>query len=344
MARSTTLPPTTLPATNAPATTPRATGPSPSARVDYVVVGAGQIGRPLAAALARSGPVRLASRRGGTSAPGVDAVAVDARDAAALAAAADGARAIVVCANPTTYDADAWARELPPLVDGAIAAAAATGARLVVLENLYLYRLDAGPLAPDTPVGPATKKGAVRAQLAATLQRAHDDGRIRAAAVRPSDFWGPGLTSALLSDDVVRGVVAGRGPHVPGDVDAVHAWSYRDDVVDLLARLATGPDDDLGRAWHAPVIHASPRAMVAAFAQAAGTTATVRSVPTWLLRALGVASPTLRGLVEMLPQWSAPYLVDDAATRARFGVAPTSLDDGVQATIASLAATTLRAA
>jgi hypothetical protein len=44
---------------------------------------------------------------------------------------------------------------------------------------------------------------------------------------------------------------------------------------------------------------------------------------------MGLFSKPMAGLVEMLPQWQAPYLVDDRAYCERFSAQATSLDEGV---------------
>jgi nucleoside-diphosphate-sugar epimerase len=297
-----------------------------------VVVGAGQIGRPLVARLSAAGArVRWVSRTSPSALPsGVVHHRLDACDAQALAEVARGASAMIAAVNPAVYDAAVWARTLPPLVDGLVRAAVLADVRLVLLDALYLYSLAHGPLAPTTPREPATEKGRVRLALYERVQRARASEGLRAVVLRASDFWGPGLTGALLTEAGLRDLARGKAPMLLGDPDAEHAFSYRDDVVDALVRLAYADASVEGADLHAPVIHVSPRALVAAHARALGVTASPKLAPRWLLRALGLFSPMLRGLVEMLPQWQAPYLVDDTSYTARFSVRATSLAEGVE--------------
>ncbi|MCW2776585.1 MAG: NAD-dependent epimerase [Frankiales bacterium] len=77
-----------------------------------VVLGKGPVGSALTdALLARGSEVRVLSRSGGTSRPGVEHRAVDAADAAALTRAASGATALYNCANPPYHR---WPQEWPP--------------------------------------------------------------------------------------------------------------------------------------------------------------------------------------------------------------------------------------
>lgn len=329
------------PTSASPSVNPLPTRPLPPALAaalrgrSYVVVGAGQIGRPLAALLAASGAdVRWVSRRAPPQVPtGVSHVPLDASDGAALAKVAAGAHAIFVAVNPAQYDARAWQRALPPILEGVIAAARDSGARLVVLENLYMYALDKGPLGPGTPEAPTTAKGRLRKQLADRLRAAHAQG-VEAVALRPSDFWGPGLDFSVLTDKTAREMRAGRRPMTILSGEAVHALSHRDDVVRVLVQLALAERDVLGRAWIAPSVHVAPRELLTLVAARLGVAVRPRPTPRWQLLMVAPFVTSARGLLEMLPQWDRPYLVDDRETRARFGVEPVSIEDGIHELVA----------
>jgi hypothetical protein len=76
------------------------------------------------------------------------------------------------------------------------------------------------------------------------------------------------------------------------------------------------------------------RALIVRLGRALGRDIAVRRVPDWMVRAVGVVDRELREVVEMLYQWKQPYVVDDAAFRAAFGVAPTPWDEAAAATAA----------
>ncbi len=295
------------------------------------VVGAGQIGAPLVRHLARAGHrVRWLSRTKPAELPvGVEHVSVDVRDADALARAVEGTRTVIAAVNPSVYDAAVWARDLPPMHRGLIDGVGRAGARLVTLDALYLYALDQGPLSPRTPETASNPKGRIRKQIADMLMDAHARGAVRATTLRASDFWGPGLPSSLITPDAIDGMRKGKRPLVIGDGDAKHAFSHRDDVVEALANLALAEDDVLGRVFHAPVVHVTPRALVAAVAKGLGVDVEARVAPSWLLRAMAPFSRDVRSLVELLPQWDRPYLVDDGDYCARFGVRARTVEEGV---------------
>ena len=300
-------------------------------QIHIAVIGAGQIGTPVVQRLVERGArVTWISRTRPRAIPsGVEHKSVDATDSEALARGITGAQAVIAAVNPATYDAQVWRETLPPLQRGLIEAAAKAQVRLVVLDALYLYALDRGPLSPETPEIPGTQKGRVRKQIADMLMEAQAAGRIRATVLRASDFWGPELSAALLTREAITGMKRGKRPFLIGDPDQPHAFSHRDDVVSALVNLALADADVEGRVYHAPVLHIAPRTLVSTLTRAFGVQVQPLVTPPWLLRLMGLFSKQMAGLVEMLPQWQAPYLVDDRGYCERFGVQATSLDEGV---------------
>lgn len=302
----------------------------------HVVLGAGQLGPPVAARLAARGlRVRLV-RRGAFAAappPGVTHVAADVLDPAALAAALDGAAVVYHCVNPLYTQ---WDELLLPLSRAIAAGAARAGARLVVLDNLYMYgHAPGGVMREDTPVAPCSRKGELRARAAAELLEARARGDLRVTIGRASDFYGPGaVLAAVFGDRFWPRALAGRAGEVFGDPDQPHSYSYVPDVADALVTLGTD-----ARAteplYHLPVAPAEPtRAVFARIAAALGHPVPARAVPTWLLRGAGLVSPLVREVAEMTYQWKAPFILDDRKFRATFGRGATSWDDGIAATVA----------
>jgi NAD(P)H-binding len=98
----------------------------------HVVIGNGQIARPLIERLVAGGHDVVGVSRSGTGAiPGATVVAADASDVSTTGAVVAGADCVYFCLNAVRYDR--WPREFPPLQRNVLAAAEAVGARLVVL-------------------------------------------------------------------------------------------------------------------------------------------------------------------------------------------------------------------
>ena len=302
----------------------------------HVVVGAGVIGAGVATRLADAGArVLVVTRSGnGPDHPNIERIAADATDAGRLAAVASGAATIFNCANPPYPK---WAEQWPPLSTSLIAAAEATGARLVAISNLYGYAADSSPMRATDELDPPTRKGAIRAATWHEALAAHEAGRIETTEVRASDFIGPGVgANGHVGDRFVPRVLAGKSVSVLGRSDVVHSWTYVDDVVTTLVAVA-GDDRAFGRAWHVPTgAPLTVEQLAAAFASAAGIPPVeVKTIPPTLLKLAGIVSPMVRELPELLYQFERPFVIDATDTTEAFDIVATPLTEQLRATIES---------
>lgn len=302
----------------------------------HVVFGAGQVGRPLAdCLLARGHRVRIVRRSSGSERDDVEVLAGDAMDATFCRNAAAGAAVVYHCLNPP-YSTPAWAAQVPRYTENLIAAAGSAGARLVVLENLYMLAPANGrPLDEDSPIGPVSRKGEIRARATAQLFDAHRRGDVQAVAGRASDFYGPGGTMTGLGDFFWPDALAGKRVRSPYPLHVPHTWHYIPDVAVALAALGTADADACGRAWMLPCQPAEPmQQLVERLAGVLGRDLPTGGMPRWLVKGLGLFMPVMREIDEMLYQWDEPTQVDDRRFRARFGVMPTPLDQAARETVA----------
>jgi nucleoside-diphosphate-sugar epimerase len=301
----------------------------------HVVFGAGQIGTPLAQVLHEQGHEVRIVRRGGGGPVGVEVVSGDAGDPAFASNAARGAAAIYHCMNPP-YDARVWARELPRLMTSLLAAAGTSGARLVVLDNLYMFGSPGGRrLDEDSPAAPRSRKGRIRAAVDTQLMSAHRRGDARVVVGRASDFYGPGGTATYFGDVFWPRALKDGGATVFMNVDSPHTYHYTLDVAAGLATLGTAPDDVTGRWWMLPAAPAeSSRAMIDRFGRLLGRPLKLRRTPRLALSLVAPFVPIVREIAEMAYQWEEPFVVDDRRFRERFRPPVTSLDDGAAATVA----------
>ncbi len=283
----------------------------------HVVVGSGPVGTRTALLLAEAGEhVRVLTRSGaGPEHPHVERVAADASDTTAMRLHTAGATAIYNCANPAYTR---WDTQWPPIAAALLEAAAATGAVLATVSNLYGYGRVEGPMGPDTPLSPCDHKGEVRVRMWREALKAHEAGRARVVEVRGSDYADAGANSHLARN--APAVVGGRRAWVLGSADQPHSWTTTHDTARLLVQLAADKHAH-GRAWIVP--SAPPRTQREALgdiAQAAGAPRPRISVlGPRALRAAGLVVPTVRELSGTAYQFTAPFVVDDTATRRHVG-------------------------
>jgi hypothetical protein len=104
----------------------------------HVVFGTGPVGMCVMDELVQGGPrrVRMVNRSGRASVPeGVEVVGGDATDNAFAREPSKGASVVYFALNPPY---DKWPELFPPLQAGVLEGAAAAGAKLVAMENLYM--------------------------------------------------------------------------------------------------------------------------------------------------------------------------------------------------------------
>ena len=302
----------------------------------HVIFGTGAIGLAVLDALRRRGATaRLINRSGTARVPAdVEVIGGDARDPAFASEVTRGAEVVYQTLNPPYAE---WTAQFPLLQAGVLAAAESTGARLVSMENVYMYGRPAGRvLTEDLPYDAHTRKGQLRGRMARELLAAHDAGRVEVAIGRASDYFGPGGgAQSNLGDRLFPAALSGTTAMVLGDPDQPHTYTFIPDIGEGLAVLGEHPDAP-GQVWHLPndPNTRSTRQLVdLAYRQAGRPRGKLRRLPPVLLRALGLVNPTTRELVEMQYQFAEPFVVDSSKITNKLGVAATPVEDALADTL-----------
>jgi nucleoside-diphosphate-sugar epimerase len=303
----------------------------------HVVFGSGPVGLAVTDELvARGHHVRLVNRSGRPAdvpdVAAVEWVPADATDPDATVAAAEGASVVYFALNPPY---DKWPELFPPLQANVLTAAKAAGARLVAMENVYMYGpTDGAALVETLPAAATTKKGRVRATMHEDLMAAHAAGDVAVAVGRASDFVGPRVLESALGSRVVPALLAGKKAQVIGDPDLAHTYTYMPDIGVALANLGER-DEAIGQTWHIPAAATvTTREYLQLLADAAGAgEVRVQVAPKLLLRAIGLFNPPARETIEMLYEFEEPFILDHSKYVAAFGDHATPLEAAAAATV-----------
>ena len=300
----------------------------------HVIFGAGQVGPILAEKLVALGhEVRTVSRTEPRPVAGASWFQGDITDRTFARAAVRGASVVYHCANPMRYDQ--WEALLPPLTRGVHEAVAGSGARLVVLDNLYMYGSpEGGVIRDDSPMRPQSRKGALRAQLSEGYLAAQARGDFEVSVARAADFFGPrSARSAPFHPLFFARLARDKSAPVLGNPDVPHAHVYMPDVAQALLLLGTRPKPST-QPWLLPATwNGTTRALIEIFGRMAGRHTKAWAVPAWLWPLLGVWNSETRGIPEMLHQWNAPFALDDSRFRKEFGMSTTPIEQAVLETL-----------
>ena len=122
---------------------------------------------------------------------------------------------------------------------------------------------------------------------------------------------------------------------VLGRLDQPHSFTYVPDLAAAMIAAAARPD-----LWntvlHAPTAPAvTQRRLVELVAEAGGVPVPRTStIPTSLLRGMGVVSRSMREVAETTYMLARPFVLDSTASERRLGLAPTPLETGLKQTVA----------
>lgn len=300
----------------------------------HVIFGAGAVGMAVMEELvARGQRVRLVNRSGQAHVPaGVEVAAGDAANPDSTRSLCQGATVVYNCTNaPYTK----WPELFPALQAGVLAGATSTGAKLVVMENVYMYGPTGGrPLTEDLPFAAATRKGRVRAKMAADLLAAHQSGQVQVTVGRASDYFGPRGVLAAMGERVFYPALRGKAAQIYGHIDLPHTQSYIPDIGKGLVILGER-EEALGQVWHLPAPETvTTRQFIEMVFTETGHPAKIQVLPKFLLKLLSLVSPIMRELDEMLYEFEEPFILDHRKFEQAFGNHATPLPEAIRTTVA----------
>jgi nucleoside-diphosphate-sugar epimerase len=308
------------------------------------IFGYGPVGQAVAKRLLGEGrEVIIAQRRAPPDLPkGATFAPSDALDRDAVVKAASGADQFVVAVG-FPYSGVLWREVWPEAISNFVAACKATGARMVFIDDLYMYGPQTAPLVETMPLAdygwkPAARSAATRVWMAAAAA-----GEARVAALRAPDFYGPGVGNSFLGDTSIGKLARGKPAVFIGSPDVLHDYAYVPDIARAATTLLAAPDSAFGQAWHVPCAPTrTTRDILKIAAETLGAKLSISAMPAWMLGTTGLFSPFLRELIEMRFQWDRPYRVDATRFAAAFWSDATPFEVGVPETARAFRATLKR--
>jgi nucleoside-diphosphate-sugar epimerase len=304
------------------------------------IFGLGPCGRAtMTRLLAEGREVVVAQRHAPDDLPkGAQFVPCDALDRESVINATRGSDQIVVAIG-FPYVGRVWREVWPKTLGNFVAACEATGARMVLIDNLYMYGPQTSPLVETMPLTSYGAKPAARSVATRIWMDAAAAGRARVAALRAPDFYGPKVGLSWLGDTAIGAMGRGKAAFFIGSPDIPHDYAYVPDIARAATTLLDAPDSAFGQAWHVPCPPTrTTREVLKIAADALGVRLRLLTLPESLLGAAGLFSPFMRELKEMRFTWDRPYRVDTAKFVKAFWSDATPFEAGVRETAFSFRA------
>lgn len=227
---------------------------------------------------------------------------------------ASEADVVFFCVNPPFSD---WARSFPPLLEAALSAARATGARLIFPGNVWIYGKGEAGLRIDEARAPtpSSQRGKLRAAMEATLFASGVDVRL----VRLPEFYGPSVLT--LTAHLFRAVVEKRRALWPGPLERELEFVFMPDAAKVLVTVA-----ELGAAaplrLHLPGVRSTVRGFVEQLSLTSGEKVRVLGVPAWALSIAALFDASARGAQDIRHLLTDPVLLDGGLAERTLGSIP----------------------
>ncbi|MEI9992729.1 MAG: NAD-dependent epimerase/dehydratase family protein [Rhizomicrobium sp.] len=305
-----------------------------------VVLGFGAAGRATTQALlARGSEVCVAQRRRPLDLPPQAKFRpCDILDAGAVRRAVEGASQVVLAVG-FPYDTRVWRAVWPKTITNVIDGCAASGARIVFVDNLYMLGPQSEPRREDMALTDVGAKPAILSEVTRIWSAAATAGRVRIASLRCTDFYGPGVGVSHLGASGFGRLAQGKPAFFLAPPDTPHDFAYVPDIARAVLALLDAPDDAFGQVWNMPCAPTrTPRQILKMGADVLGVKPRLYAVPLRLLPLLGIVAPFLREVADVGFTWDRPYVVDSRKFMTRFGFDPTPLEVGAAETARSFRA------
>ncbi len=229
------------------------------------------------------------------------------------------------------YDYQVWNEQWETIMQNVIAGCAKHRAKLIFLDNIYLYSSPLPvPFDERTAQHPSSKKGEVRKRTADMLLRAIEQNQVEALIGRSADFYGPGAVNSVFYLSFLDRMLKGKNPQLltPGDVK--HTYANVADVGRALVELALCPDC-YQQVWHLPVGRPVTMEEVLRMVNAhMHSNFQIKVMPGVLKKVLPYFVPMLKEVSEMDYQFTREYRMSTKKFDARFpDFRVTPYDEGI---------------
>lgn len=299
----------------------------------------GAIGIELAKALKEYNEnIRLVSRNPQKVNPTDELMPADLTNPAEVRKAVEGSSVVYVTVG-FPYSINVWKKTWPQLMANVIAACKEHKAKLVFFDNMYMYdKHHLNGMTEDTPISPPSRKGKVRAEIAAKLMNEVKKGNLTALIARCADFYGPGVEkNGILNETVINPLSKGKKANWMGSFDCKHSFTYTPDAGKATALLGN-TEDAYNQVWHLPTASDpfTGREWIEAVGAELGMKPKHRRLPEKLLKITGFFVPMVKELAEMVYQYDRDYVFDSSKFEKRFGYRPVSYEEGIRETVKAL--------
>lgn len=236
------------------------------------------------------------------------------------------------------YSSKVWAESWPKFIADVIEACQISNAKLVFFDNVYMYDPESiGNMTEETTLKPRSLKGKTRHLISKMIMDATKSGKLTALIARSADFYGPNIkNTSMLTEVVFKPLSTGKKASWMSSVNFKHAFTFTPDAGAATALLGN-TEDAYNQVWHLPTASnvMTGQEWIETIANQLGAKPRYQVASKFIVRIMGLFSPIMREMPEMMYQFDRDYIFKSDKFENRFKIEPTSYLDGIKTIIDS---------
>lgn len=230
------------------------------------------------------------------------------------------------------YKLSVWQSTWPPFLQSVIEACKKHGSKLVFFDNVYMYAKSSIPhMTEESPLDPPSKKGKVRKQLHDMIMNEVQSGNLKALIARSADFYGPDTNKSVLAETAAKNLLKGKKAQAFGNINKIHTYTFTPDAAKATALLGN-TNTAFNQVWHLPTTKEklTTKQWIELIAEEINVEPKIQTIPTWILRIMGLFNPVIKEFPEMLYQNELDYVFDSSKIEKTFNIKATAPKEGIK--------------
>lgn len=284
-----------------------------------IIGSTGPIGTMLASNLtAFTQDIRLVSRNPVKVNPTDSLVNADLLNLSQTMNAVEGS-AIVYFTAGLPLDTKIWLDQWPIIMSNIIEACVFHNAKLVFLDNTYMYPQTSEILTEETPFAPVGKKGDIRSSITHQLLNAMRTRHLEALICRAPEFYGPGKTKSYTNSLVFGPLLQKQPAKVPLNSQTKRSLIYTPDASRAIALLGN-TSRTFGETWHLPCFEniLTYDELIHLAAHIFDTKPEYKIISKWQFKVGALFSKNLKEMQELLPRYEQDNLFSSEKFKKAF--------------------------
>jgi nucleoside-diphosphate-sugar epimerase len=236
------------------------------------------------------------------------------------------------------YNLKIWRQNWPNFIKNVIDACIENHCKLVFFDNIYMYDPNyLNGMNEETPINPPSKKGKIRAEIAAMIMDKVKMGELQALIARSADFYGPGIkNSSMLTETVFKPLSNGKKANWMASLKYKHSFTYTPDAGKATALLGNS-ENAYNQVWHLPTAENpyTGKEWIEVIADEMGVKPKYQVASRLIVKIIGLFVPIMREMPEMMYQYDRDYVFNSDKFDSQFNFKTTPYLEGIKEIVRS---------